>query len=72
MGSPVTPSESYLSQLCRRAFLYLWSYPNLYRDQGHRGEGHGKELCDLLVVFGNDLFRLPCRFRGLSVLTEEA
>jgi hypothetical protein len=44
----LTPSEQYLNQLCERTFLKLWSYPNVFRM-------HGKELCDLLVVFENDV-----------------
>ena len=55
-SSGTTPSEKYLAGLCERTFLSLWSYPNVYRDQGrHAGKGDGKELCDLLVVFGNDV-----------------
>jgi hypothetical protein len=51
-----TPSEGYLTKLCRRSFLSLWSYANLYTDEGRkRGKGVGHELCDLLVVFGNDI-----------------
>ena len=49
-SSGTTPTEKYLVRLCERAFLRLWSYPNLYRDQGG-----GKELCDVLIVFGNDI-----------------
>ena len=49
-SSGVTPSEKYLVHLCEKAFLRLWSYPNLYRDQGS-----GKELCDVLIVFGQDV-----------------
>lgn len=45
-----TESERYLSKLARRAFLSFWSYSNPYTD-----EGGGKELCDFLVVFGNDV-----------------
>lgn len=45
-----TPSEQYLASLCEKTFLSLWSYPNLFNDKGL-----GKELCDLLVVFGNDI-----------------
>lgn len=44
----ITPSERMLAELCDRSFLTLWSYPNLYRSRA-------KELCDLLVVFGNDV-----------------
>lgn len=50
-----TASERYLASLCERTFLSLWSYPNLFRDQGQSGKGDGKELCDLLVVFGDDV-----------------
>lgn len=46
-----TRSEQYLARLCERTFLSLWSYPNLFRDQGRGKGGHGKELCDLLVVW---------------------
>lgn len=47
----VTDSERYLHALCHRSFLSLWSYPGVYRDQGV-ASGNGKEVCDLLVVFG--------------------
>ena len=46
-----TASERYLNELCKRSFLSLWSYPNLFRDQGRRGKGDGKELCDHLIIF---------------------
>ena len=50
----VTASERYLARLCEHTFLSLWSYPNLHTDEGRRnGKGQGKELCDLLVVFGD-------------------
>ena len=50
----ITPAERYLKRLCDRSFLSLWSYPGVYRDQGHGGKGgDGKEVCDLLVVFQN-------------------
>lgn len=51
-----TPSERYLSKLCRWAFLSLWSYTNLHTDEGRKnGKGVGHELCDLLVVFDDDV-----------------
>ncbi|WP_437226060.1 YecA family protein [Planctomicrobium sp. SH661] len=46
----LTSSEQYLAKICERTFLRLWSYPNPYRNQGG-----GKELCDLLVVCGDDV-----------------
>lgn len=56
----ITPSEQYLKKLCDRAFLSLWSYPNVYRDQGPSGQG--KELCDLLVVFENHIIIFSDRY----------
>jgi hypothetical protein len=44
----VSPSERLLAELCERSFLKLWSYPNPYKDDG-------KELCDLLVVFEDEV-----------------
>lgn len=51
-----TATEKYLSHLCEQCFFGLWSYPNIYTDEGNKGgRTTGKELCDLLVVFGNDV-----------------
>ncbi|EJC3370364.1 hypothetical protein MYW81_004598, partial [Salmonella enterica] len=45
-------SEKYLADLCSKTFLSLWSYPNVYTDEGKKSDNSdGKELCDLLVVF---------------------
>lgn len=52
-GSPRTPTERYLGSLARDCFLSMWAYPNVFRDQG--GAKPGKEVCDLLVVFENDI-----------------
>ena len=52
----ITQAEQYLKKLCDRSFLSLWSYPGIYRDQGkNESKGDGKEICDLLVVFGNHI-----------------
>jgi hypothetical protein len=48
-----TTAERYLKRLCDGTFLSLWSYSGIYRDQGNSGKGHGKEICDLIVVFRN-------------------
>ena len=59
----ITSSEQYLSKLCRRSFLSLWSYSNLYTDKGRKsGKGIGKELCDLLVIFGADVILFSVKF----------
>ncbi|MGA2496030.1 MAG: hypothetical protein ABSF67_24435, partial [Roseiarcus sp.] len=45
----LTSTEQYLSKLCDRTFLKLWSYPNPFRERG-------KELCDLIAVFQNHVY----------------
>ncbi len=50
-----TPSERILADLGDQTFLKLWSYPNLFIDKKRNGKGDGKELCDLLVVCGDDV-----------------
>jgi len=45
-----TPTERYLQDICDKSFLSLWSHARPHRDQGG-----GKELCDLLVVAGEDV-----------------
>jgi hypothetical protein len=54
-GTGTTPSEQYLAAIADRTFLNLWSYPNLYVDRKEKGKGDGKELCDLLVICGDDI-----------------
>ncbi len=54
-GTGVTDSERYLARVAEKTFLNLWSYPNTFIEKKLRGQGDGKELCDLLVVFGDDV-----------------
>jgi SEC-C motif len=49
----VTESERYLSKLAEHTFLGLWSYPNIFTNEGMPKSKIGKELCDLLVIFDN-------------------
>lgn len=63
----ITPDEQYLNRLCDRSFLSLWSYVGLYRNQKADGKGDGKELCDLLVVCGDDILIFSdkgCQFQN--------
>jgi hypothetical protein len=50
-----TESERYLARIAEKSFLNLWTYPNVYRKQQPHAKGDGKELCDLLVVCGDDI-----------------
>ena len=47
-GIGFTPTEKSLAALADMIFLNLWTYPNLFGTAG-------KELCDLLVVCGDDV-----------------
>ncbi|MFH4601452.1 YecA family protein [Vibrio diabolicus] len=50
----VNESELILSELAESTFFSLWSYPNIYRDEGCAKTNTGKEMCDLFVLIGND------------------
>ena len=50
-----TASERVLAELAVKGFLSLWSYPSPFNDKGVAQRGEGKEICDLLVIFGNDV-----------------
>lgn len=50
-----TESEGALLKLVRGSMLSLWSIPGPYTDEGRTRNGGGKELCDLLVIFGDDV-----------------
>jgi hypothetical protein len=59
-GQGVTPAERYLQGLAERSFLKFWSHPCVFQRPG-------RELCDLLVVFGNDILIFSdknCEFRA--------
>lgn len=45
---PLTPSEQLVYDLCKKSFLSLWSYSNPMQPKG-------KELCDILAVFGQHI-----------------
>ena len=71
----VTDAERYLQSLCDPTFLTLWSYPGVFRDQGLKGSTkEGKEVADLLVVFGDDIIVFSdkdCNFPDSgSILTD--
>ncbi|HBM7638173.1 TPA: SEC-C domain-containing protein [Enterobacter asburiae] len=54
-GQGVNETEKRLIELGNDAFIGLWSYPNVYSDEGYSKNKSGKEVCDLLVVFENDV-----------------
>ncbi|CAK2701501.1 Preprotein translocase subunit SecA [Vibrio crassostreae] len=51
----VNESEKLLSELAEGTFFSLWSYPNIYRDEGCAKNNTGKEMCDLFILIGNDV-----------------
>ena len=52
----INASERILTALCRKTFLRLWSQTNVFTDEGFKGgKGSSQELCDALVIFGNDI-----------------
>lgn len=59
--SGVTDSERYLGVLARKAFLSFWSFQNPFTD-----ESGSRELCDLLVVFGNDVIIFSDKYCNFS------
>ncbi len=54
-GAGTTDSERFLFRQCRKSFLQLWSYANPFRDQVSNQGSEGKELCDILICFGNNI-----------------
>lgn len=44
-----TKSENLITYLCDETFFKLWVYPNVYKESG-------KEFCDCLIVFENNIF----------------
>ncbi|HDR2747851.1 TPA: SEC-C domain-containing protein [Enterobacter asburiae] len=54
-GSGFTQSEEKLIEFADDAFFGLWSYPNIYSDEGYSKNNIGKEVSDLLVIFDKDI-----------------
>jgi len=51
-----TKDEEILAAFGSASFLQMWTWPNLFRDQGKTSESSdGKEICDLTVIFGNTI-----------------
>ena len=51
--SGLTVREVHLARLANDTFLGLWSFPNVWRDEGIKQNGIGKEVADLIVYFDN-------------------
>lgn len=65
MGKGITRSERFVSELCSRSFLRLWTHPN---PKGKKG----KELCDCLVVCGSHIVIISvkeCKYRETGDIT---
>jgi hypothetical protein len=68
MSQIPTSSERYLEALARRTFLRLWTHPSPFLFEG----GTTKELCDLLVIFGDDVFIFSDKDCALDMRTNPA
>lgn len=53
-------AEKFVTQLCRKSFLSLWSYSN------PQGKNPGKELCDALVVCDPDVIIFSVKQVGVT------
>ena len=52
----VNESERVLNKLCQNSFMRLWAQSNVFTNEGFKnGRGSTKELCDVLIIFGNDI-----------------
>lgn len=60
----VNDSEVRLAKLSRQTFLSMWSYQNPFYDKG-------KELCDVLVVFGDDVIIMSDKLIGYGQNKDE-
>lgn len=58
----INASEQRLAALSRQTFLSLWSYQNPFYDKG-------KELCDVLIVFGDDVIIMSDKLIGYKTDT---
>ncbi|EIX9025439.1 SEC-C domain-containing protein [Klebsiella aerogenes] len=54
-GLGFNKTEKRLIKLANKAFIGLWSYPNVYSNEGYAKNKSGKEVCDLLIVFENNV-----------------
>lgn len=50
----MTPSEEFVAKLCQKSFLPFWSFASPLGKKG-------KELCDMLVVCGNDIIMISVK-----------
>ena len=56
----VNESEAFVHDLCRTSFLYLWSIEN------PMGPKPNKELCDALIVFGDNVLIISVKDRQIT------
>lgn len=58
MSAPLTPSEEFVLEVCKKSCLEFWCYNNPKLP-------NGKELCDVLVVFENHVLIISVKDIGL-------
>ena len=60
----INDSEKFITYLCDQAFMKLWVYPNVYYETG-------KEFCDCLIIFENNILIFSVKDYKYSGRTQE-
>lgn len=60
----MTPSETFVADLCKKSFLPFWSFPNPLQKKN-------KELCDVLIVCDNDIIIISVKDIKISCHSDE-
>jgi hypothetical protein len=61
----MTPSEEFVSVLCKKSFLPFWSFPSPLGKKN-------KELCDVLIVCGNEIIIISVKDIKISSHNDQA
>lgn len=65
----VNESEERLLNFTKKTFLSMWSHSNIFYKKGK--ERKGKEFCDVMVVFGNDVIIMSDKLINYNIEIDE-
>lgn len=70
--SGTNESEKLINEVSDQCFMRLWNYPSPYRPQGKKSTlSDGKEICDHLVVFEDDILIISDKNGALTIENSE-